>query len=132
LYTRYGMPEAIAAAEAVPLDWAVYLLTQHGEAVKIGAPLVAGVLGGILGSLATRPPDPAVIDRFFTKIYTPIGQEDRLSQTLEQAVPPDQRWITWGGLWIVKPSRQSWVGFLVYLGLCIGCVATMLALLRAC
>jgi Na+/proline symporter len=131
LYTRYRMPEAIAAAEAVPLDWAVYLLTQHGEAVKIGAPLVAGVLGGILGSLATRPPDPAVIDRFFTKIYTPIGQEDRLSQTLEQAVPPDQQWITWGGLWIVKPSRQSWVGFLVFLGLCIGCVATMLALLRA-
>ena len=131
LYTRYRMPEAIAVAESVPLDWAVYLLTQHGEAVKIGAPLVAGVLGGILGSLATRPPDPAVIDRFFTKIYTPIGQEDRLSQTLEQAVPPDQRWITWGGLWIVKPSRQSWVGFLVFLGLCIGCVATMLALLRA-
>jgi hypothetical protein len=125
------MPDLIAGAESVNFELLVTLLTQHTKAVEIGAPLFAGVLGGIVGSLLTRPPDPAVIDRFFTKIYTPIGQEDRLSQTLEQAVPPDQRWITWGGLWIVKPSRQSWVGFLVFLGLCIGCVVTMLALVRA-
>ncbi|TVS20940.1 MAG: hypothetical protein EA424_01435 [Planctomycetaceae bacterium] len=130
VYTRYDMPGAIAVAEGLSLESLGYLLTQHGQAVKIGAPIAAGILGGIAGSLVTRPPDPEVIDRFFTKIYTPIGQEERLNLTLDQAVPPSQRWITWGGLWIVKPSRQSWVGFLVFFGLCVACVVTMLLLLR--
>ncbi len=130
LVTRYRMPDLIAGAESVNFELLVTLLTQHTKAVEIGAPLFAGVLGGIVGSLLTRPPDPAVIDRFFTKIYTPIGQEDRLSQTLDEAVPPDQRLMTWGGLWIVKPSRQSWIGFLVFLGLCVACILTMLALLK--
>lgn len=130
VYARLDMPGAIELAEWLSWDSLGYLLTQHGPAVRIGAPIAAGILGGIAGSLLTRPPDPEVIERFFTKIYTPIGQEDRLHLPLDQVVPPAQRWITWGGLWIVKPSRQSWVGFLVFLGLCVACVLTMLALLR--
>jgi hypothetical protein len=130
LVTRYGMHNVIELARTGRWDAVVAWLTEHAEAVKIGAPLVGGVLGGIIGSLLTRAPDPAGIDRFFTKIYTPIGQEHRLTLSLDQAVPADQRWVTLGGLWIVKPSRQSWVGFLVLLALCVACVLTMLALLR--
>jgi hypothetical protein len=32
-------------------------------------------------------------------------------------------------LFIVKPSVQTWLGFLIVLGICIGCVAVMLAIL---
>ncbi len=130
VYARFDMPGAIELAERLSLNSLWYLLIHHGPAVNIGAPIAAGILGGIVGSLLTRPPDPEVIERFFTKIYTPIGQEDRLNLRLDQAVPASQRWITWGGLWIVKPTRESWIGFLVFLGLCVACVVTMLLLLR--
>ncbi len=106
-----------------------YMMAGCPPAVAIGAPLVAGVLGGIGFSLATRPPDPKVIERFFTKIYTPVGQDHKLSQSLDEAVPKSEQLITRGGLFIVKPSRESWVGFLVLLGLCVACVVVMLALL---
>jgi len=33
-------------------------------------------------------------------------------------------------LFVVKPSRQSWVGFVVTLGICVACVLVMLALLK--
>jgi len=117
------------------LATAVFIATRLNvfdlpSAMAIGAPIAAGVVGGILGSLLSRPPDKARVDRFFTKIYTPVGQEDRLQQSLDAAVPSEQRWFTAGGLFVIKPSRQSWVGFLVFLGLCIACVLTMLAILR--
>ncbi|GAG25874.1 unnamed protein product, partial [marine sediment metagenome] len=38
--------------------------------------------------------------------------------------------LTAGGLFIVKPSRQSWVGFVVTLGICLACVVVMLAILK--
>lgn len=98
--------------------------------VVYGAFPAAGLLFGVLGSLVTRRPDRARIERFFTKIYTPVGQEDRLDLPLDQAVPKERRLLEAGGLFIVKPSRQSWVGFLVVLGICIGCLVTMLLLLR--
>lgn len=107
-----------------------YAATDCPMAVCVGAPLAVGVLGGIVGSLATPPPRREVVDAFFTKIYTPIGQEDRLGLPLDQAVPHSRRLLTAGGLFIVKPSRQSWVGFLVFLGLCAACVLGMLALLK--
>ncbi len=99
------------------------------RAIEIGAPLVAGVVGGVLFSLISRPPDPKVVERFFTKIYTPIGQEEKLEQSLDEAVPPSEQFLTAGGLFIVKPSRESWVGFLAFLGLCVACVAAMQAVL---
>ena len=97
--------------------------------LKFGLPLVTGVVFGIVGSLLTRPPDPEKVDRFFTRIYTPVGQEDRLQVPLAEAVPPDRRLLTAGGLFIVKPSRQSWVGFLVTLAICLACLGTMLWIL---
>ncbi|AKJ65149.1 sodium:solute symporter family protein [Kiritimatiella glycovorans] len=97
--------------------------------LAIGAPIAAGVIGGIVGSLLSRPPDREKVDRFFTKIYTPVGQEDKLGQSLDEAVPADRRWLTAGGLFVVKPSRQSWVGFLAFFGLCMASLWTMLALL---
>ena len=60
----------------------------------------------------------------------PIGAEDKLELPLDEAVPVSQRWITAGGLFIVKPSRQSWVGFVITLGICVACVLVMLALLK--
>jgi len=89
-----------------------------------------GVLGGVAGSLLTKPPKAATIEKFFKKIYVPIGEEKKLELSLDEAVPESKRWLTAGGLFIVKPSRQSWVGFLVVLGICLACVVAMLAILK--
>ncbi len=97
---------------------------------KFSLPIVAGVLGGIVGSLFSAPPDPAVIETFFRKIHVPIGQEDKLALPLDEAVPKENRLLTGGGLFVVKPSRQTWVGFLVVLAACVACVLIMLWLLK--
>ncbi|MHC4626553.1 MAG: sodium:solute symporter family protein [Planctomycetota bacterium] len=104
--------------------------TRDIRAITIGAPILAGVAGGIVGSLLTRPPSTETIEKFFKKIYVPIGAEDKLELPFDEAVPASQRWITAGGLFLVKPSRQSWVGFVVTLGICIACVLVMLAMLK--
>jgi len=98
-------------------------------AVMFGAFMVAGVAFGVIGSLLSKPPDRQSVERFFTKIHTPIGQEAKLDLPLDEAVPPNRRFLTAGGLFIVKPSVQTWAGFLVVLAICIGCVAVMLAIL---
>ncbi len=123
-----GMYGATILAVAVFL-LAEYVIEGVPPAVAIGAPLVAGTLGGIVFSLVTRPPDRKVVERFFTKIYTPVGQDEKLAQPLDEAVPPSDQFLTAGGLFIVKPSRESWVGFLAFLALCVACVAVMYALL---
>ena len=96
-----------------------YILGWPREMVT-ALPLLAGVLGGIVGSYLGRPPDAEQIEEFFKRIYVPIGQEDRLDASLAEIVPPEDRLLTAGGLFLVKPSRQSWVGFLVTLGICLG------------
>jgi len=99
------------------------------KAVMFGAFMVAGVAFGVIGSLLSKPPDRESVERFFTKIHVPIGQEAKLNLSLDEAVPANRRLLTAGGLFIVKPSAQTWIGFLVVLGICIGCVAVMLAIL---
>jgi Na+/proline symporter len=99
------------------------------EFTTTAAPILFGILAGIVGSLATRPPAAEVIEKFFTKIYVPIGQEAKLALPLDEAVPPARRLVTAGGLFLVKPSRQSWVGFLITLGICGALVGLMLLLL---
>jgi len=98
--------------------------------VTIGVPILAGLIGAVSGSLLTNPPKPETIEKFFKKIYVPIGQEEKLALSLDEAVPKSARWLTTGGLFIIKPSRQSWVGFMVTLGICVACVLMMLALLN--
>ncbi|MBA7483277.1 Osmoregulated proline transporter OpuE [subsurface metagenome] len=98
--------------------------------VTIGVPIVVGVLAGVIGSLVTKPPRREAIEKFFTKIYVPIGREEKLELPLDEAVPQSRRWLTAGGLFIVKPSRQSWVGFVVTLGICLACILVMLAILK--
>jgi len=98
--------------------------------ITIAIPILTGVMGAVAGSLLTKPPSTEVIENFFKKIYVPIGQEDKLKLSLDEAVPASQRWVTAGGLFIVKPSRQSWIGFVITLGICIACVLVMLALLK--
>jgi Na+/proline symporter len=111
------------------------LLAKSGDVLvctrlmTIGAPLLTGIVAGIIGSLLSKAPDAAVTDKFFRKIYVPIGQEAKLDLPLDQAVPPEKRLCTAGGLFLVKPSRQSWVGFLVTLGICLGLVGLMVLLL---
>lgn len=100
------------------------------KTVTYGGFLAAGVVFGVLGSLLSKPPDRERVEKFIKKIYVPIGQEEKLDLSLDEAVPPEKRLFTGGGLFLVKPSRQSWVGFLVTLGICVGCVVAMLALLR--
>ena len=99
------------------------------KAVMFGAFMAAGFVFGVIGSLLSKPPDRQSVERFFTKIHVPIGQEAKHKLSLDEAVPQNHRLLTVGGLFIVKPSVQTWVGFLVVLGICIGCVAVMLAIL---
>ena len=98
--------------------------------VTIGVPIVVGVLAGVIGSLITKPPSRETIEKFFTKIYVPIGQEDKLALPLDEAVPQNKRLLTGSGLFLVKPSRQSWVGFVITLGICLACVLVMLVILK--
>jgi SSS family solute:Na+ symporter len=116
------------------LAGASYILTRHvlgcGREITVGVPLLVGLLAGVIGSLVTKPPKREVIEKFFTKIYIPIGQDEKLGLPLDEAVPQPKRWLTRGGLFIVKPSRQSWVGFVVTLGICLACVLVMLAILQ--
>jgi Na+/proline symporter len=111
-----------------------FLITRYvlgcGREVTIGIPIVVGVAAGVIGSLVTKPPNREVIEKFFTKIYVPIGQEDKLSLPLGQVVPQSRRLLTAGGLFIVRPSRQSWVGVLITLGICLACVLVMVAILN--
>ncbi|UCC99558.1 MAG: hypothetical protein JSW66_06670, partial [Phycisphaerales bacterium] len=100
------------------------------RAVTISLPIIAGLAGGVIGSLLTRPPKADTIEKFFRKIYVPIGEEEKLELPLDEAVPASNRWLTAGGLFIVKPSRQSWAGFVITLGICLACVLVMLAILR--
>lgn len=98
--------------------------------VTIAVPILTGIVAGVIGSLLTRPPRREALERFLTKIYVPIGQEAKLDLPLDEAIPPSQRWVTTGGLFVVKPTRQTWVGFLVTLGICVLCVVVMQALLK--
>ena len=113
---------------------ATFLISRYvldcSRDVTIGVPIVVGVLAGVIGSLVTKPPKRDKIDKFFTKIYVPIGQEKKLELPLDEAVPQSSRWFTGGGLFIVKPSRQSVVGFVVTLVICLACVVVMLAILN--
>jgi len=92
-------------------------------------PLLFGIIAAIISSLLTRPPKPQVIEKFFKKIYVSIGEEEKLDLPLDEAVPQKKRWLTAGGLFIIKPSRQSWVGFLVTLAICLALVGLMVLLL---
>jgi Na+/proline symporter len=98
--------------------------------ITIGVPIVVGVLAGVIGSLITKPPSRETIEKFFTKIYVPIGQEDKLALPIDKAIPRQKRLLPGSGLFIVKPSRQSWVGFVVTLGICLACVLVMLVILK--
>jgi Na+/proline symporter len=104
--------------------------TSDIRAITIGAPIIAGLLGGVVGSLITQPAKAEQIEKFFTKIYVPIGQEEKLNLPLDEAVPQSRCWLNSGGLFIAKPSRQSWVGFVIAFGICLTCILVMLAILN--
>ncbi len=76
-----------------------------------------GLISGWITSLLTRPTDPATVERFFVKIHTPIGREENLGLPLDEAIPKNSRLFDAGGLLILKPDRQSLLGFLVACGI---------------
>lgn len=98
--------------------------------LTIGLPIFAGMVAGIIGSLVTSPPDEGQMEKFYRKIYTPIGEEEKLLLPLEEAVPESKRMVSAGGLFLVKPSRESWVGFILIWVACAACVMTMYYLIK--
>ncbi len=113
---------------------ASFILTRYilhcPRTVTIGIPIVMGIIGGVAGSLLSAVPERKMVEDFFKRIYTPIGQEEKLELSFDEAIPPSTRLVTAGGFFIVKPSRQSWVGFLITLAICLACVAVMYAILN--
>ncbi len=113
---------------------ATFLVSRYvlncGRDITIGVPILVGVLAGVIGSLVTKPPSRQTTEKFFTKIYVPIGQDDKLALPFDEAVPQQKRLLTGCGLFLVKPSRQSWTGFIVTLGICLACVLVMLLILK--
>lgn len=97
--------------------------------LTIGLPILAGIVAGIIGSLVTSPPDEGQMEKFYRKIYTPIGEEEKLELPLNEVVPASKRMFSAGGLFIVKPSRESWVGFVLIWIACAVCVMTMYCLI---
>ncbi len=132
----WGMVTGLVAAVAMFILTKVYGSVLESEynfpqrGFTIGLPMLSGILFGIYGSLMTPPPDEKALEPFFKRIYTPIGEEDKLNLPFDEAVPPHKRWLTKGDLLIMKPSRQSWIGFLVALAICLLCVWFMVWLLN--
>jgi hypothetical protein len=106
-----------------------YGLDDVSRSLETGLPLLAGVTGSVVGSLCTKPTDAERVAMFLKRIYTPIGEEERLERDLDEVVPPRDRLITMGGLFIVKPTRQTWMGFTLYLAMCLACVAILILIL---
>jgi len=122
VFCSVGLAVATFAAARYVLDW-------PREAVT-GLPMLAGVLGGITGSYLGRPPQAGRLEEFFRRVYVPVGREHMLSSSLDEIVPPEKRLLTWGGLFLVKPDRQSWLGFLVALAICLAAVGFMYCLVQ--
>ena len=107
-----------------------FVLDDCPRDVITGLSLLVGFLGAVVGTYLTRPPSPETIEQFFKRIYVPIGQEEKLQRPLDEVVPPGQRLLTAGGLFLVKPSRESWVGFVVTLAICLAMIWLMYAIIN--
>jgi Na+/proline symporter len=121
---------ASAALAVIAFVLARYVMNWPREAVT-GLPLLAGLLGAVVASYLGPPPQTQRLEKFFTRIYVPVGQEHRLDAPLDQIVAPKDQWVTWGGLFLVRPSRQSWIGFLIALAICLLAVWFMVRLLQS-
>ncbi len=110
----------------------IFVVTRYGydcsRQVTTGYPMLGGFLAGIVGSLLTAPPPAEKIDNFYKKIFCPIGQEEKMALSLDEVVPPARRWLTAGGLFIVKPTLQTFIGFWLLMAICFACVGFMMML----
>jgi hypothetical protein len=130
LWRRMNTPGVFASVISAVLTFLVtrYVLDCPRD-VTICLPIAAGVVCGVVGSLASAPPDRARIEEFFGRVYTPVGEEEMLGRLLDEVVPPSRRLFTAGGLFVVRPTRESWLGFVAVTGACVACVLVMLAVL---
>lgn len=90
------------------LDWPKALWPQ-----QIAMLLGIGAAVGVAVSLLTPRPRKEVVEPFYTKLHTPVGQEDKLELPLDEAMPAERRLVDRWGLLIAKPNLESWGGFLV-------------------
>lgn len=104
----------------------IFIVTRYGldcsRQITLGFPILGGILGGISVSLLTAAPSREKSDSFYKKIYCPIGQEEKMDLPLDQVVPESRRLCTSVGLFIVKPTMQTFVGFWLLMAICFGCV----------
>ncbi|UCH36298.1 MAG: sodium:solute symporter family protein [Armatimonadota bacterium] len=114
LWRRSTTAGAWASFLAAAAAWFVALrVLGWSEGQQMALYIPVGILAGIVVSLVTPAPNRASLDRFFTKIHTPIGHDDKLGLSFDEAVPPHARLIDAAGILVCKPSRQSWLGFVV-------------------
>jgi len=110
-----------AAVTLFIVKFHVFPASEYGVAPAIAYQTLffipVGVFTGCIASLLTKPLNQNQVEMFFVKIHTPIGQEDRLNLPLDEAIPKKERLLDAGGLLILKPDRQSWLGFLVACGI---------------
>jgi Na+/proline symporter len=87
--------------------------TSMAEGPQLLAWLGAGILAGVVVSFLTPPPSKEHGEDYYVRLYTRIGDEERLEKPLDEAIPRDQRLIDVGGIFLPKPSRETLNGFLV-------------------
>ncbi len=107
----------VAAVTLFLAKFHIFTSAEYGTATAIALQtacfIPAGVIAGITASLLTSPIDAQRVNRFFVKIHTPIGQEDKLELPIDQAIPANQRLFDMFGFFLIKPNKESVVGFLV-------------------
>ncbi|MGD8239421.1 MAG: sodium:solute symporter family protein, partial [Armatimonadota bacterium] len=81
--------------------------------LQIAMLLGIGAVVGVVVSLLTSPPKRGIIERFYTRLHTPVGQDEKLELPLDEAVPQERRLVDRWGLLIAKPNLESWGGFLI-------------------
>ena len=129
VWRRMNTPGMLCSSVVALVAFTVARVTNCDQFVSTAVPLGLGILTAIVVSLLTAPPKPEVIDSFFKKIYVVIGEEEKLDLPLDEAIPAEKRLCTAGGLFLVKPMLQTWLGFLITLAICLGLIGVMAALL---
>lgn len=121
LWRRTNSYGAWASCIAALLVYAVteFVLRWPGsmQAIQIALLLGIGAVAGVVVSLLTPPPKQEALERFYAKLHTPIGEEEKLELPLNEAVPQERRVVDRLGLLVAKPNLESWGGFLIAWGL---------------
>lgn len=96
--------------------------------------LFGGLLGGVVGSLLTKPKDEKELDDFYALLRTPVQPEEQptIPCTLPEGVVPSPRRVLFpnSSLELPIPSKRAVAGFLIgwaCVGMIVGAVAWFIA-----